>query len=100
MKLLLVCSAGMSTSILVNKMQQAAAENDVTAEIHAIAESDLQQHVEGSDVVLIGPQIRYLEKNIRQTVEPFGVKCDVMDQSAFGMMRGDQILEQARQLMK
>ncbi|UOQ86714.1 PTS sugar transporter subunit IIB [Gracilibacillus salinarum] len=100
MKLLLVCSAGMSTSILVTKMQQAAAEKEMTADIQAIAESELQQHVEGADVVLIGPQVRYLEKNIRQTVEPFGVKCDVMDQSAFGMMRGDQLLEQALQLMK
>ena len=39
-KILLVCSAGMSTSLLVNKMKNAAKEMDVEVEIEALPVSE------------------------------------------------------------
>lgn len=38
-KILLVCSAGMSTSMMVNKMKDAAAAKGVEAEIWAVADA-------------------------------------------------------------
>lgn len=64
MKIILVCSAGMSTSMLVNKMRKAAEDRGMDAEINAIAESQLKNNLEGLDVVLVGPQVRYLEKKL------------------------------------
>ncbi|PWU70015.1 MULTISPECIES: PTS sugar transporter subunit IIB [Gracilibacillus] len=98
MKILLICSAGMSTSILVDKMKKAAEDKGISAEINAVAESELQNHLDGLDVVLIGPQVRYLEKSIKEKVEPLGIQCEVIDQIAYGMMKGDQVLEQAIKL--
>ncbi len=98
MKILLVCSAGMSTSMLVDKMKKASEKRVIDAEINAIAESELQNNLDDLDVVLIGPQVRYLEKGIREKVEPLGIKCDVIDQLAYGMMKGDQVLDQAIKL--
>lgn len=95
MKIVLVCSAGMSTSILVSKMQEAAKERNLEAEIDAFAEAELKNHMEGLDVVLIGPQVRFLEKKLRGTLEPQGIKVAIIDQMAYGLMKGDQVLEQA-----
>lgn len=100
MKILLVCSAGMSTSLLVSKMRKAAEEKQLTAEIDAVGESQLKNHLEDLDVVLIGPQVRYLESKIRKLVEPKGIKVDVIDSIAYGMIQGDKVLEQAINLAK
>ncbi|GAB2532615.1 PTS sugar transporter subunit IIB [Gracilibacillus alcaliphilus] len=99
MRVVLVCSAGMSTSILVERMKEAAEEQQVYLNVKAVAESDLRDNLHELDVVLIGPQVRYLEKSIKEKVEPTGAKCDVINQQAFGLMQGKQVLEQALNLM-
>lgn len=100
MKILLVCSAGMSTSMLVKKMQENAKERDIEAEISAVGQADLKSHLESTDVVLIGPQVRYLEKQILKQTEPFDIKVEIIDQQAYGLMQGDKVLDQAINLMK
>ncbi|WP_010096097.1 PTS sugar transporter subunit IIB [Ornithinibacillus scapharcae] len=95
MKIILVCSAGMSTSMLVKKMRDSAKERNIEVEIDAVAESQLNNNLENLDVVLIGPQVRYLEKTIRKKLEPKGVKVDIIDQMAYGMIQGDKVLDQA-----
>lgn len=64
MKIILVCSAGMSTSMLVKKMKASADERNLEVNIEAVAESQLKNNLENLDVVLIGPQVRYLEKKL------------------------------------
>lgn len=54
MKIRLVCSAGMSTSMLVKKMKEAAEKQGFEADIEAVAESQLKNHLESLQVVLIG----------------------------------------------
>ncbi|WP_080875776.1 PTS sugar transporter subunit IIB [Oceanobacillus timonensis] len=95
MKIRLVCSAGMSTSMLVKKMKEAAEAQHIEADIEAVAESQLKNQLEGLQVVLIGPQVRYLEGKIKGNLEPQGVKVAVIDQMAYGMMQGDKVLQQA-----
>ncbi len=95
MKIRLVCSAGMSTSMLVKKMKEAAEKQGFEADIEAVAESQLKNHLESLQVVLIGPQVRYLEGKIKESLEPQGVKVAVIDQMAYGMMQGDKVLKQA-----
>jgi cellobiose PTS system EIIB component len=95
MKIILVCSAGMSTSMLVKKMRSAAEDKGLEADIEALAESQLKNNLDNLDVVLIGPQVRYLEKKIKEQLEPKGIKVAIIDQMAYGMIRGDKVLEQA-----
>ena len=54
-KILLCCAAGMSTSMLVKKMQQAAEEHSLETMINAISISDIEEHLPEYDVVLLGP---------------------------------------------
>ncbi|WP_284138986.1 MULTISPECIES: PTS sugar transporter subunit IIB [unclassified Virgibacillus] len=98
MKIILVCSAGMSTSLLVNKMRAEAEKRNLEATIEAVPESQLKNNLDGLDVVLIGPQVRYLEKKIRELAEPKGIKADVIDTKAYGLMQGDKVLDQAIEL--
>ncbi|WP_282033240.1 PTS sugar transporter subunit IIB [Metabacillus indicus] len=98
MKILLVCSAGMSTSMLVQKMRKAAEEKGLPAEINAASEAELKQHLDKLDVILIGPQVRYLASKINALAEPHGIKTDVINSMYYGTMNGEKVLEQAVEL--
>lgn len=70
--IMLVCSAGMSTSLLVTKMQKAAEEKGMEADIFAVSASDADNNLESKnvDVMLLGPQVRFMkaqfDKNLHQ----------------------------------
>lgn len=97
MKILLVCSAGMSTSMLVTKMQKAANEQNIPAEIVAMAEADAKSQT-GFDVVLLGPQVRFLLKQLTAIFEPQGTPVAVIDSLSYGTMNGQAVLDQALKL--
>ena len=58
-QILLVCSAGMSTSLLVTKMEGAAKDAGYDAKIFALPFSDAPKVLEDVDVILLGPQVRF-----------------------------------------
>ena len=58
-QILLVCNAGMSTSMLVKKMQQSATERGIEVSIEAKSITEAKKNIHEADVILIGPQIRY-----------------------------------------
>ena len=75
MKILLVCAGGMSTSILMKKLEKYAAEHDIPLEdIKARSVSDYDDIIDGYDVILLGPQVSYQKDNVaRDTGKPMAV---------------------------
>ena len=63
----LVCAAGMSTSLLVNKMKDAAKKENIEAEIIAMSEAAFAKYDKPTDVLLLGPQVRYLLSKMKKT---------------------------------
>ncbi|MGE1561501.1 PTS sugar transporter subunit IIB [Pantoea septica] len=96
--ILLMCSAGMSTSIMVKNMREAAAKIDADVGIHAIAEQSLNEHLAGTDIILLGPQIRFLLDKI--TALANGIPVRVIDTMDYGTMNGDKILRQALDIIE
>ncbi len=95
MNIYLVCNAGMSTSIVVRKMQDAAQKQGMSdVKIEAFSVEILDQKVDTADVVLLGPQIRHMLGDVKKVV---GDKCpvDVVDMRDYGTLRGDKILAKA-----
>lgn len=99
MNIYLVCNAGMSTSILVAKMQEAAKTQNLDAKIEAFSVEVLDEKVDGADVILIGPQIRHMVPDIEKTVNG---KCPtaVINMRDYGMINGTNVLKQALELIK
>ena len=93
--ILLVCSAGMSTSLLVTKMQKAAGAQGIEVNIRAIAEADLKNNLENLDVLLLGPQVRYMLSKMKDLMEPKGIPVDVINSVDYGTMNGAKVLGQA-----
>ena len=99
-KILLCCAAGMSTSLLVNKMKEAAKEIELESKIWAVSVEDLQNNLkEGADVVLLGPQIRYRLNDVKKICSEKNIPSDVINMVDYGCMNGKKVLNFALGLM-
>ncbi|WP_238884176.1 PTS sugar transporter subunit IIB [Clostridium sp. YIM B02551] len=93
-KILLVCAAGMSTSLLVNKMLDAAKEKGVEVEITALPVSEASKLVDQVDMVLLGPQVRFQKPQVDALVRG-RIPVEVIDMRLYGTMNGKAVLENA-----
>ena len=60
-KIDLFCSAGMSTSMLANKMQEVADAHGIQVKVEAFSSTAIDFQVEHNtpDCILLGPQVRF-----------------------------------------
>lgn len=84
--------------MLVKKMQDAASEKGVEATIWAVGDSDSIDEVKKADIVLLGPQVRYLEKKMNERVNN-EKPVAVIDMMSYGTMNGAKVLDQAVALL-
>ncbi|MGT2811360.1 PTS sugar transporter subunit IIB [Streptococcus minor] len=100
-EIMLVCAAGMSTSLLVNKMNKAAEEKGLYAKIFAVPVHEATEYLKDHtvDVVLLGPQVRYLLDEFQETLASHSIPVEVIPMTDYGMMRGDKVLALAESLM-
>ena len=99
LKILLVCAAGMSTSLIVEKMKKALKPEEQDSVIIAVPEEEFERTVKDYDVVLLGPQIRYKKAAFEKIASEMGKPLDVINTVDYGMARGDKILDHARKLL-
>lgn len=95
----LICAAGMSTSMLMAKMQRSAEKDNIAAKIIAMPEAKFENYKEPTDILLLGPQIAYLEDDVREKYEPKGIKVAVIDMVDYGTMNGEKVLKDALALL-
>ena len=91
-QILLVCSAGMSTSLLVTKMEGAAKD----------AGYDAPRVLEDVDVILLGPQVRFQKGAIEKLAagrKKGPIPVEVIDMRDYGTMNGKAVFEMARKLI-
>lgn len=96
-KILLVCNAGMSTSMLVAKMKKAAQDQGADVEIEAKSLSEAKAMIKEADIVLLGPQIRYELNNVKKVAGD--VPVEAIDMRDYGMMDGKKVLNHALEVM-
>jgi PTS system cellobiose-specific IIB component len=98
-KIMLVCSAGMSTSLLVTKMEKSAKELNIDVEIFAMSEGEAVKHYDSVQLVLLGPQVRYLKKKLQKELEDKDLVVEVIDSLNYGTMNGKKVLENAMNIL-
>ncbi|CAM2077446.1 MULTISPECIES: PTS sugar transporter subunit IIB [Clostridia] len=98
-KILLVCSAGMSTSLLVTKMKNAAKEIGVEVEIEALPVSECSTKIDEVDIVLLGPQVRF-QKPVVEKLANGRIPVEVIDMRSYGIMDGKSILKSSLEKIK
>lgn len=100
--IMLACAAGMSTSMLVKRMQDAAKAEGRDYEIFAKSTSDIDAELASDhkpDVLLLGPQVGYLKNDVKKKTDEAGIPMDVINMMDYGMMKGDKVLAAAEAMM-
>ena len=92
-KITLICGLGMSTSMLLAKMEKAAKDEEIEVEIRAISEAKFGEYEKDTDILLLGPQVGYLEEKFKVKYGKTEIKIAVIDSVDYGMMNGKKVLE-------
>lgn len=95
--ILLICSAGMSTSLLVSKMQKAAKEQNVDVNIWAVGTAVYKNDLPKADVILLGPQVRFMQSEVKKLAGNKPVA--IIDMKVYGKIDGNGALKQALDLL-
>ena len=93
----LFCAAGMSTSLLVNKMKEAAAAQGKEYNIAAYSLNETDKYAPLADVILIGPQVRFALDKLKKAYP--GKPIDFIDMRIYGLMDGKGALAIAQKYL-
>ncbi len=95
MVITLICNLGMSTSVLVDKMLAYTKSKGIEADIEARAFQRVEDRIHRTDILLVGPQVRYLTKKFQ---EQYGNEIPViqtMDMSDYALQKVEKIFDEA-----
>jgi PTS system cellobiose-specific IIB component len=96
-KIVLFCSAGMSTSMLVQKMKEAAAAQNYECSVAAFPMNEAKDHGTDADVILLGPQVRFAKDKVAAACP--GVPIDVVDMKLYGRMDGKGVIAMVKKML-
>ena len=95
LNVLLICSQGASTAIMCDRIRQ---EANVDMEVKAVALAVSSDYISSADIILLGPQIRYMKKKVQAEAREKPV-IDI-DMQTYGMMNGQKVFQQVMEIMK
>ena len=98
--IILVCEHGASTGMLTTRMQDAAKKLGVEATINAYPYTKLDELIDGADIVLLGPQVRFKKKTFEEKYSDKGIEFMVVDTVDYGMMNGEKVLKTVLEHLK
>ncbi|MEG0661144.1 MAG: PTS sugar transporter subunit IIB [Anaerorhabdus sp.] len=97
-KIILLCAGGMSTSLLVSKMEDAAAQLGIECQVSAHPVTAAKSVATDANIVLLGPQIRFELNNIKKILPDIEVR--VIDMIDYGMIDGKAIVDKIVDFIK
>lgn len=100
MKVLFVCSAGMSSAIVVNALKKEAEKNGVTMEVQAVSTQEFGEEVKkGWDVAMVAPQVRHRFDQLKQEADAASVPCELIPPQAYTPLGGPVLYKKVLELL-
>ena len=95
MKIMLCCNAGMSTSLLVQKMQKEVAARGLDVEVEARPMNEAMDHLDDASIILLGPQIGYAKGDFEKACAGKNIPVEVIPMTDYGRMNAAGIIDAA-----
>lgn len=90
-KILLICSAGMSTSLLEKSVSDYIKKEKLSYQVEALSAQEAKPRVKDFDILLLGPQVRYMLDEFTKLSQ--GKKIAVIPPNIYAMAKGDALIE-------
>lgn len=100
--IMLICAAGVSTTLLLEKMQKAADNRNLSIEVIANSAEEVDNVLKNKnvDVMLLGPQVRFMRSKFEKKVQEKSIPVDVINMQDYGMVNGENVLQMALDLLE
>lgn len=95
MKILLVCAGGMSTGLLMKKMEVYWADQGQELTINAVGMGEYEDVYKNYDIILVGPQIGY---RLAQIKADTNLPCEVIPSLDYAVANCPNIMKLAQKL--
>lgn len=95
MRIMLACHTGISTSLLVSRMKDAAEAAGEDHVIWAVEQDRIEEEVGNFDILMLGPQVRHIMRRVKGIVGD-AAPVVVIDAPAYGRGDGAAVIAQAK----
>ena len=100
MKILFVCSQGMSSAIAVNALKKEAEKNGVEMEVLAVSTQEFEEEVKkGYDVAMVAPQVRHRFDYLKEFAVSANVPCALIQPQAYSPLPRPKLFKQVNELL-
>ncbi|MGL5268851.1 MAG: PTS sugar transporter subunit IIB [Spiroplasma sp.] len=90
-KILLICSAGMSTSLLEKSVNDYIKKENLSYQVEALSAQEAKPRIKEFDILLLGPQVRYMLDEFTKLAQ--GKKITVIPPNIYATAKGAAIIE-------
>lgn len=80
---------------MLQKWRKQQRQKGIEVKIWAVSGSEVNSHIDKADVLLLGPQVRYLLPKMKELCKEKGVPVDVIQSVHYGLCNGEAILQAA-----
>lgn len=100
MKLLLVCSGGMSSAIVVKAIEKEAVKTGLDIIVKSVGSGEYTEEVKnGWDLVLVAPQVRHRADFFREAAAEQKVPLTIIPPQGYNPMGGAVILAEIKKIL-
>lgn len=101
MRVLFVCSGGMSSAIVVDALKKEAKKQGQELDVKAIGSSEVALEINGAwDVCMVAPQIRHRFDQIKKQCDEAGIPCGAIPPRAYTPLGGPALFKTFRELVE
>jgi PTS system cellobiose-specific IIB component len=79
-------------------MEASAKAQGIDCKIWAVGHSEVNENIDKADVLLLGPQVRYLLPKLKTVGDSKGIPVDSINPVNYGLCNGEAVLKQAYEL--
>ncbi|MDR1306971.1 MAG: PTS sugar transporter subunit IIB [Treponema sp.] len=99
MNILLSCSGGFSSSLVVSKILEASKKQGRTNKVWAVNFGDIEDNIKDADIVLLAPQILFVKEKCEKLCADHNIPMGLISHENYGTCDGERILAQAEKLV-
>ncbi|WP_270375794.1 PTS sugar transporter subunit IIB [Enterococcus thailandicus] len=91
--ILLICGSGASSGFMAAAIRKAAKKRKLEFSVKAASESQLDDHIDAIDYLLIGPHLSYMLNDLQEQTKDKNVKATIIPQAVYGTLNGEKALD-------
>jgi len=100
MKILIVCSGGMSSAIVVKAIEKEAAKTGLVMDIKSVGTGEFAEEIKnGWDIALVAPQVRHRLAFFQEAASGCNVPVVVIPPQGYSPMGGAIVLAEIKKLL-